>query len=223
VLVLCSGTGSVEKAFHTKYGNCVVYSVDVNPGFGPTHCMSVQEFAQRVLDWYPPGFFHFVWASPPCTMYSVARTSKPREFEEADQMVLACIEIISKMAPTAGWTIENPVGHLRKRPFMQPLLPFMEEAHYCRYQDLGYRKPTNFWVSNPGTPLLTCRPGSRCRTYDFSHWPNGRHRCTAQSGAHGTQRGAGKGLNVYPVPQALLFRLFARMEDRFQRLAGPRT
>jgi len=38
------------------------------PWMARLRAKGVQGFAQRVLDWYPPGFFRFVWASPPCTV-----------------------------------------------------------------------------------------------------------------------------------------------------------
>ena len=43
VLVLYSGTGSVEHAILQRYPNAITVSVDLNPAFNPTHCCSVRE------------------------------------------------------------------------------------------------------------------------------------------------------------------------------------
>ena len=76
LLELFSGTGSVGRAFQAA--GWEVTSLDILPG------ATIQA---DILDWdykkYPPGFFDFVWASPPCTEYSIARTRAKRPRDSA--------------------------------------------------------------------------------------------------------------------------------------------
>ena len=49
-----------------------------------------------ILEWnfkdYEVGCFDFIWASPPCTEYSIARTTGKRKIDEANKIVLKIIE-----------------------------------------------------------------------------------------------------------------------------------
>ena len=89
LLELFSGTGSVGRAFSDR--GWEVISLDILPG---------ATINSNILDWdytvFPPGHFDFVWASPPCTEYSIARTraKRPRDFDGADAVVRKTLEII---------------------------------------------------------------------------------------------------------------------------------
>eukprot|EP00854_Cymbomonas_tetramitiformis_P003930 gene3930-biopygen3866 len=55
-------------------------------------------------DWdptqYPPGFFDVIWASPPCTQYSQARTTGgPPDLEGADKSVGCTLDAIEYLEP----------------------------------------------------------------------------------------------------------------------------
>ena len=59
-----------------------------------------------------------VWASPVCTEYSCALTTRPRRLLEGDALALSALEIIAHFDPLM-WVIENPAtGLLKTRPFM---------------------------------------------------------------------------------------------------------
>ena len=73
-----------------------------------------------IMDWdykvYEPHHFHIIWASPPCTEYSRAKTVGERNIAQANQIVQGTLEIISYLAPTY-WIIENPqTGLLKEQP-----------------------------------------------------------------------------------------------------------
>ena len=72
---------------------------------------------------YPRGHFNFIWASPPCTEYSAAKTRGIRKLEEANEIVQRVLRIIDYFAPQF-FVIENPqTGLLKRQPFMQHI-PF---------------------------------------------------------------------------------------------------
>ena len=70
VLVLCSGTGSVDRAFERR--GWEVTSVDWSDRFEPSLCVDIMQWDYRAA--FPQDHFQFVWASPDCTMFSIART-----------------------------------------------------------------------------------------------------------------------------------------------------
>jgi len=218
VLVLCSGTGSVERALHKRYTNCWVVTVDVQPEFSPSHCMEIQQFVHTVDEWYGKGFFDLVWASPPCTEYSKALTRRPRNFQKADAVVMAVLEVIEKLQPPY-FVIENPEGELRHRPCMRLLEPYKHLTSYCMW-GTAFQKKTNLWTNLPGLSLPCCKAGRRCGAYlhEFKCHP-----VTAQSGVgfrdlpvEGKVSGSGNGVNVYPVPEGLVVYLVDHMAGGFQ-------
>ena len=85
MLVLCSGTGSIDRAFERKGWDVV--SVDWLAKFRPTLCVDIIDWDYRTA--FPKDhYFQFVWASPACTQYSIARTTrKPRDIEGANALV----------------------------------------------------------------------------------------------------------------------------------------
>ena len=81
MLELCSGTGSIGKAFEAA--GWTVASVDIEPMFKPTLLGDVMK-----LDVSRLPKVDLLWASPVCTMYSTARSKGgPRDLESSDKMV----------------------------------------------------------------------------------------------------------------------------------------
>ena len=109
-----------------------------------------------------------IWASPPCTGFSVAvigrnwnhdKTPKTDSARLGILLVEKTIEIINHYNPTY-WFIENPRGMLRKMPIMENLK--MNSVTYCQYGD-ERMKPTDIWTnSNDWNPKKMCKNGDPC-------------------------------------------------------------
>jgi hypothetical protein len=144
-----------------------------------------------------------VWfhASPPCTEYSKAKTTSPRNLPLADKLARRTLRILAYARPT-WWSIENPVGLMMQRRFMKKLLGHLKIVSYCRY-GLKFRKHTCIWTNSPFEPLV-CQKDSYCKTKEAY----GHHLQTAQSGPSGDTPGSGAGKNVYPLPSKLIQAMF---------------
>jgi len=99
-----------------------------------------------ILNWdytvYEPNTFDVIWASPPCTEYSKAKTVGVRKLEHANKIVNRTIEIINYLKPRY-YIIENPqTGLLKNQSFMDSL-PYVD-IDYCKY-GMPYRKRTRLW------------------------------------------------------------------------------
>jgi site-specific DNA-cytosine methylase len=143
LLELFSGTKSVSNAVGDRFTEVV--SLDILSKANPTICADILTWDYTV---YPREYFDVIWASPPCTEYSVIRNCNPRcprNLDLADRIVQKTLEIIDYFNPTKFY-IENPqTGLLKDREFMQGL-PYYD-VDYCQYCNWGYRKRTRIWTS----------------------------------------------------------------------------
>lgn len=114
-----------------------------------------------------------IWASPPCTSYSIAAISHHREKNPitgnldpvsdfaklSDNLVQHTIELIRELQPKY-WFIENPRGGLRKMTFMKDLPRYT--VTYCQYGDTRM-KPTDIWTNHPNPQFKPmCHNGDPC-------------------------------------------------------------
>jgi hypothetical protein len=99
-----------------------------------------------IMDWdftqYPKGHFQIIWASPPCTEYSSAKTIGVRDIEGANKIVQQTLDILEHFEPKY-WMIENPQTGLLKQQLCMYGLPFVD-VDYCKY-GMPYRKRTRIW------------------------------------------------------------------------------
>ncbi len=101
-----------------------------------------------ILEWdyrkaFEPGHFAIIAAGVPCTEYSIALTTRPRNLEYADKIVAKTLEIIAYFRPKMWW-IENPrFGLLKERDIMSNI-KFID-VDYCQFSEWGYKKPTRIW------------------------------------------------------------------------------
>ena len=158
-LELFSGTGSVRKVLEAK--GWQVTSLDNDPKAGADITCDICAWDYTTFE---PGHFEYVHASPPCTEYSRALTSRPRDLAVGDALVDKTLEIITHLRPR-WWTIENPDSLMKTRPAMQHLRAFMKRCCYCVYSDdegtHAYRKPTCIWTNLGPGPLGICARARR--------------------------------------------------------------
>ncbi len=88
-----------------------------------------------ILDWsyvsLPPNFFDIVWASAPCTEYSVAKTACIRKLHDANAVVKRTPEITQYFDPPF-MTTERPHKCLLNRQGSMLDLPY-NDLDYCKY------------------------------------------------------------------------------------------
>ena len=89
LLELFSGTGSTGRVFEAAGWR--VTSVDCEPRLGPTICCDVLRLEPGMVQ----GNVDLIWASPPCTHYSIARTTAktPRDLEGSDRLVQKVLDL----------------------------------------------------------------------------------------------------------------------------------
>ena len=159
-LELFSGTGSIGRAFG-RLGWTVV-SLEFNPKFNPTHVADILSWDYRI---YKRDHFDFVWASPMCCHYSIARTTgPPRDLLSADRLVERALLIMSYFGSgekACHWAFENPQSGLLKTRDIVKGLPFFDTS-YCRYDDYQYRKTTRIWSSLALCLRTPCSPSDPC-------------------------------------------------------------
>ena len=172
LLELFSGTGSIGRAFRRR--GWEVVSIDNDPKAEATICADLLTFDYHALG----GSFDCIWASPPCTQYSIARSKSktPRDLVGADSLVSRDLEVIQHFQP-ATWWLENPQSGMLKGRAAVAGLPWAD-VDYCSY-GWPYRKRTRLWTNCADfawAPL--------CRQ-DCAGCENGWHRQWAQKAGRG--------------------------------------
>jgi site-specific DNA-cytosine methylase len=177
ILDLCAGNKSVSNAMTHIVGNTRVTTVDVDPRLNPDICVDIRKWDYKAV--FKPGDFDIVWASPPCTHYSRAKTVGERDFRTYDAIAKKCFEVIEYLRPNC-WFVENPGkgGLMDKRPFMKRFEKYKHECCYCKYGK-PYKKPTNIWTNVRDLRLSVCNKDTPCRYYKIHK----KHKNTVQSGA----------------------------------------
>lgn len=210
VLDLCCGTHSVSKALREHYPDARIISYDIDPWcalliddnhefrLADVRDIDVQALCLEV------GQPLFVWASPPCTQYSIARSKakKPRDLIGADSIVQACMNIIDCLRPDR-FAMENPfTGMLKGRAVVAPWQHYLKRTTYCKF-GFNYKKETCIWT-NATVNLPAC---SRLTPCECSRASGGRnHPEAAQKGYSGTRSTPGQNTThvLHRVPAGLV-------------------
>ena len=157
------------------------------------------------LQTIPPKHFDVLWASQPCTEYSRALTTRPRDIEGANIILQRTLDILEYFEPKR-WMIENPQSGLMKDQIEMWGIPF-KDIDYCKY-DMPYRKRTRIWNN-----VFTWQPQALCNK-DCNSMNGNKHIATAQRGASGKDRTTWLAQRkftqkqLYVIPKALVTELF---------------
>lgn len=182
ILELFSGTESFSKLARERGHQ--VFTIENNPEFKPGLCKNILDVTIKDIPFKPD----IIWASPPCTCFSVASIGSswcgnyhPKRTETALGMayVLKTLELIKKLKPKYFF-IENPRGVLRKMAFMDEL-PIRNTVTYCQYGDTRM-KPTDIW-----TNCSFWKPKPMCKNGDSCHTPAPRGSKTGTQGLKGSK------------------------------------
>ncbi|MCF8276170.1 MAG: hypothetical protein K9J17_05490 [Flavobacteriales bacterium] len=177
-----------------------VFSTDVKPFEKIDLVKDVLELTPKDIPFIPD----VIWASPPCTGFSVASSWKHWKGKAENSIpvtetallgiklvkkTLKLIRHYQKFNPNLIWYIENPRGKLRHQKFMQNL-PFRHTVTYCQYGDFRM-KPTDIWTNNPNwKPRPMCKPRSKCHD-------------SAPKGSHGGTQGLKNNYERSKIPKEL--------------------
>ena len=151
-----------------KYGYKTI-TVDNGEAFVDQVAFNKIDHIENVLSFYYQELpsIDVVWASPPCTYFSVAsighhwnkdHTPKTKEAMIGVNLIKKTMEIIDYLGPKY-WFIENPRGKLRKLEIMKDLP--RKTVTYCQYGE-ERMKPTDIWTNLNWTPKPICKNGDTC-------------------------------------------------------------
>lgn len=168
VLELFAGSRSIGKMAERM--GMEVYSSDINNFDDIHYVVDILEFDVSKVPFKPD----IIWASPPCTSFSVASIGRhwyldkdniPQPKTESallgKLLALKTIEIIEYFDPRFFF-IENPRGMLRKMDFMNNKNFWRTSVTYCQYGD-ERMKPTDIWTNNVyWSPRPMCKNGDAC-------------------------------------------------------------
>jgi hypothetical protein len=144
-----------------------VFSSDLIEFEGIHYPISILDFDVNKVPFQPD----VIWASPPCTGFSVAAIGhhwaggkgayipKTETAKLGIELVRKTLEIINHFQPTY-WFMENPRGVLRKLDVVKGLKK--NSVTYCQYGD-ERMKPTDIWTnSDVWVPKPMCKNGDPC-------------------------------------------------------------
>jgi len=186
ILELFAGSRSIGKvADELGYE---VFSVDINNFDGIDLVKDIEFLTKKDIPFEPD----IIWASPPCTTYSIAAIGHHRDMgkpktdfaAKSDRLVLNTLKLIAEYYKenNCKFFIENPRGYLRKMDFMLGIPK--TTVWYCTYGDTR-AKPTDIW-SNYIYSLFNVN-GWKPRAICFNGNTNCHHQPAPRGSRTGTQ------------------------------------
>ena len=167
-LELFAGSCSFSKVAKTYGYNTL--TTDINAFDGINFVSDILNFnIDQVLDNF--GVPDIIWASPPCTYFSVAsigkhwnldNTPKTSQASLGIKIIKKTIEVVSqfkKLNKNLAYIYESPRGKLRKLDLLDNNL--LHTVTYCQYGD-SRMKPTDIWTNINWTPRKMCKNGQPC-------------------------------------------------------------
>lgn len=170
-----SGSGHVSKAARRRGFDPL--TIDIETTFNPDICIDILNLRRSML----PKKVDVVWASIPCTVYSVLSIGthwdkieigyrqyyyipKTDEAVQALKILNKVLELVLKLKPDF-YFFENPRGALRHFPQMV-MVPIRKTVSYADY-GFNYYKPTDIFTNCPYFQPKELE-GSRGRLFDGS-------------------------------------------------------
>lgn len=163
VLELFAGSRSFSKVAEEM--GMETFTSDFNSFDKIDYVVDILNFNINLMPFKPD----IIWASPPCTTFSIASCSthwtkdkKPKTEKciKGIKIIKKTLDIINILKPKY-WFIENPRGLLRKMEFMQNI-GIRHTVTYCQYGD-NRMKPTDIWTNNKNwKPRKMCKNGMPC-------------------------------------------------------------
>ncbi len=196
ILDLCGGSGSWSKPY--KDAGYTVHNITL-----PEHDILLVVLGEDILTFPRKGSpqpleipivaIHGILAAPPCTEFSVAKTTSPRDFKKGIKTVQACLEIVWHVRARTTldwWALENPTGLLRyflgnppysfkqwwfgadrSKPtdlwgrFTLPRRLYQQEPIYLQKTNDGFRKRDGVRLKNRNAPwYANATPAQRAIT-----------------------------------------------------------
>ena len=162
VLELFAGSRSFSKVAEEM--GMETFTTDFKPFDKIDYVVDILDFDINKVPFKPD----VIWASPPCTYFSVAsighhwnkdHTPKTEQAKLGVKIVQKTLDIINFLKPDYFF-IENPRGKLRKLDVVKDIL--RATVTYCQYGD-NRMKPTDIWTNNTNwKPRKICKNGMPC-------------------------------------------------------------
>ena len=202
VLELFAGSRSFSKVAESLGHK--TFTSDINAFDKIDYVTDILEFNVDKVPFKPD----IVWASCPCTFFSVAsigkhwhrdNTPKTEQAKLGIKIVQKTLDIINYFNPKYFY-IENPRGKLRKLDVIKSV-PFRKTVTYCSYKD-SRMKPTDLFSNDFGwIPRAMCHNGNR----DCHHEPAPRGSRTGTQGLKGNYERS-------KIPQELCYEILENKE-----------
>jgi len=167
---LFSGSKSFSKV-RKEFGDSI-FTIDNIEKYNPTMCCDILTITKL-----PRDRCDIIWASPPCTTFSVASIGthwkggkgsykpKTKACKIGLKILERTIKLIAETKPKY-WYLENPRGVMRK--VIEDIFNkynVLRKRHtitYCQYGDTRM-KPTDIWTNNNNwIPKKVCKNGDSC-------------------------------------------------------------
>ena len=206
ILELFAGSKSIGNA--AKALGHEVFSIDIQDFEGIDLAKDIEFVTSDDIPFVPD----MIWASPPCTTYSIAAISHHRNGQiaksdfakKSDRLVLNTLKLIKEF--DCVYYIENPRGMMRKMNFMKGI-PRVT-VWYCTYGDKR-AKPTDIWSNNIKSLLNINGWSPRKECF------NGNKDCHHESAPRGSRTGTQGISGAYArskIPKELCYEIIKQTE-----------
>jgi len=209
ILELFAGSRSIGKIAEERGHE--VFSVDLKDFEGINLAKDIEDLMPNDIPFKPD----MIWASPPCTTYSLAAISHHRPIGKnksdfafkSDNLVRNTLKIINYF--DCIYYIENPRATLRKQPFMQGIP--RTTIWYCTYGAIT-AKPTDIWSNNIYSIFNPTgwHPRAKC----FNGNKNCHHEAAPRGSSTGVQ-GIKGNYNRSKIPNELCIEIIKATELKF--------